>query len=124
MQAVCILLKIQPTEIYAKENNYKKTYDYWKSAIGPNCLGDTRIIQKLTQVDPTKLDAEVITAVDTLFEKEELTREKIGHANMAALGIYEWVMACRSYFFVYKSSEPIRDKLIKADLQYRDIKRK
>ena len=117
MQAVCILLKIEPTEVYTKENNYKKSYDYWKSAVGPNCLGNPHIIQKLTQIDPTKLDKEVISAVDALFDREGLTREKIGHANMAALGIYEWVMACRSYFFVYKTSEPIRDKLIKADLQ-------
>ena len=44
MQAVCILLKIQPTEVYTKENNYKKSYDYWKSAVGPNLLGNPHII--------------------------------------------------------------------------------
>ena len=70
MQAVCILLKVEPIEVYTKENNYKKSYDYWKSAIGPNCLGNPNIIHKLTQIDPTKLDVEVITAVDDLFERE------------------------------------------------------
>ena len=68
LTAVCIILRIKPTEVYTKESNYKKTLDYWKSAVGPQCLGNHHIIQTLTQIDPTKLDAEVMTEVETLFD--------------------------------------------------------
>ena len=38
-------------------------------------------------------------------------------ATRATKGFYSWVMAVRNYFYVYRTSEPLRDKLILADLQ-------
>ena len=38
-------------------------------------------------------------------------------ATRATKGFYSWVMAVRNYFYVYRTSEPLRDKLMLADIQ-------
>ena len=48
MTAVCIILRVKPAVVYPKENNYKQAEDYWKAAVGPQCLGNAHVIQMLT----------------------------------------------------------------------------
>ena len=48
MTAVCIILRIKPAVVYPKETNYEQTTDYWKSAVGPECLGNSHVIEALT----------------------------------------------------------------------------
>jgi hypothetical protein len=57
-----------------------------------------------------------MTEVEELFDANTIDAEKVTKACVAARGIYQWVMAVRNYFFVYKNSEPLRNKLIKADV--------
>ena len=45
-----------------------------------------------------------------------LSRASVAKASAAAQGLYSWVNAVRNYYFVYRDSAPIRDKLIRADL--------
>ena len=33
------------------------------------------------------------------------------------MGLYEWIMAVRNYYYVHRNTEPLRDKVIHADLQ-------
>lgn len=46
------------------------------------------------------------------------------HSSKAAKGLYEWMNAIRTYYFVYRESAPIRNKLVMADLQLKRIKEK
>ena len=88
MTAVCMILRIKPTAVSNKETNYVQTLDYWKSAVGPQCLGNYHVIKTLTQIDPTKLDAEVMTQVEKLFDEHHVDEAKVDKACIAARGIY------------------------------------
>ena len=47
---------------------------------------------------------------------QSLTLASVTKASTAARGLYSWVNAVRNFYFVYRDSAPIRDKLIRADL--------
>ena len=53
-----------------------------------------------------------MTEVEKLFDEHTIDQQTVERASIAAGGIYQWVMAVRNYFFVYKNSEPLRNKLI------------
>ena len=38
-KAVCIILKIEPTELKKPEHNFKSTWCYWTSFVSPQLLG-------------------------------------------------------------------------------------
>ena len=54
--------------------------------------------------------------IEDICKNESLSQEAIERASAAAKGLYKWVNAIRTYFFVYRDSAPIRNKLIMADL--------
>ena len=59
-KAVCIIMKVPPTEIKTKENNFKSQMSYWTAFLGPKLLGDYRIVDKFTQIDPSEISPEII----------------------------------------------------------------
>ena len=107
-----------------KETNYKPTADYWTAAVSSKLLGDRNIIHRMTQIDPTKISDETIVKLEALIDTGEVSAEKVGKATFSTRGIYSWVMAVRNYFYVYRTSEPLRNKLILADLQLKEYERK
>ena len=66
-KAVCIVMKVGPTELKLKENNYKSQWCYWTSFLGPKLLGDFRIQQKLAQIDPSEINEEIIEKLELLL---------------------------------------------------------
>ena len=55
-------------------------------------------------------------ALERLLKTDSLTEAKVRLASFAASGLYAWINAVRTYFFVYRDSASIRDKLMLADL--------
>ena len=74
----------------------------------------------MTQIDPTKISANTMRNLEGLIDTGDITPEKVKRATFATRGIFSWVMAVRNYFYVYKSAEPLRNKLILADRQLKD----
>jgi len=125
MTAVCLLLGEEPTIVRNKDTNYHPVKCYWTTAVSHRVLADMNIIHRMTQIDPTKISLQTIEQLEELIETGNITPEKVLKATFATKGIFSWVMAVRNYFFVYKSLEPQRNKLILADLQlaqYRERK--
>ena len=87
-------------------------------------LADGNIIHRMTQVDPTTISVETMRELEALIATGEITPEKVKRATFATRGIFSWVMAVRNYFYVYKSSEPLRNKLILADRQLGDYQKR
>ena len=94
---------------------------YWTTAISNRVLADRDIIHRMTQIDPTKIKTNTMRKLEDLIATGEVTPEKVYKATYATRGIFSWVMAVRNYFYVYKSSEPLRNKLILADRQLKDF---
>lgn len=56
MEAVCILMKVEPIKMKAKDGiGFIK--DYWLSATGKYVLGNPRLVEVLTNFDPSNLDS-------------------------------------------------------------------
>ena len=60
-------------------------------------------------------------ALERLLKTDSLTEAKVRLASFAASGLYAWINAVRTYFFVYRDSASIRDKLMLADLQLKKL---
>ena len=93
------------------------TDDYWATAISSRVLADRNIIQRMTTIDPTLISPDVIKKLEEIMATGEIAPEKVQKATFATRGIYSWVMAVRNYFYVYKAAEPMRNKIILADMQ-------
>ena len=59
--------------------------------------------------------------LEDLIATGEISPERVYKATFATRGIFSWVMAVRNFFYVYKSSEPLRNKLILADRQLKEF---
>lgn len=78
----------------------------------------------MTQIDPTKISESTMKKLEGLIESGNISAEKVQKATHATSGIYSWLMAVRNYFYVYRASEPLRNKLILADMQLAEYKRR
>ena len=76
----------------------------------------------MTQIDPTQISDKVVKQLEALIETGEIDPERVQKATFATRGIFSWVMAVRNYFYVYKTSEPLRNNLILADIQLSEYK--
>lgn len=123
MTAVCIILRIEPLIRKDKATGGEAQKDYWTPAVGRQCLANPSVIQLLTSVDPLSLDQEAMTNLEEVLEKSELEAEKVRKACKAAESIYHWVLAVRNYYYVYKNTEPLRNKMILADTQLIRLRR-
>jgi len=66
VKALCIVLRVEP--ITSRDNSE----DYWTPGVGPQALGDKRIIQRLTTIEPKTLDAEVMIKLEQLCSTDDL----------------------------------------------------
>ena len=82
--AVCIILRIKPIPINNESTGFKEKMDYWRSAIGHDCLGNHNVIKLLTAIDPLTLDIEVMTELETLLDEHKLDISKVKYATKAA----------------------------------------
>ena len=62
--------------------------------------------------------------LEDLIATGEIDSQKVAAATFAIRGIYCWVMAVRNYYYVYKFSEPLRNKLILADKQLEEFQKR
>ena len=72
MQAVCIVLRVPPVIIREKENNFVPKEDYWIAGLGPQVLGDRKIMKTLSTIEPKTLDSEIMIHLEKLCDKDEL----------------------------------------------------
>ena len=110
-------MKVPPTEVKSEKDMFRSKWCYWTSFLGPKLLGDYRIINKFTSIDPSGLSIEIMQELEELLKEAKITEAKTSHASVAARGLYQWVNAVRNYYFVYQGSTIIRDRLVMADLQ-------
>ena len=61
--------------------------------------------------------------LEDVLESGNLDAEKVKTACKAAENIFHWVLAVRNYYFVYKTTEPLRNKMILADVQLIKLKK-
>ena len=115
-KAICLVMKVQPTEIKSKVNNYVMSKCYWTSLQSNQLLGDYRILQRLTSIMPQEISQDVIFQIAVLMEESNVNEASITHSSLAAKGLYQWIRAVRMYYIVYHDSAPARDKLIKSDI--------
>ena len=109
-------MKVPPTILRRREDNFKPQECYWSSFLGTELLGDTKILQKLTSVEPSEISIATIKQLEDIFEKQKLTEDRVASASNAARGLFKWTNAIRTYYFVYQDALPARNKIIKADL--------
>ena len=78
-------------------------------------------MKRLTQIDPTDLSEDLIEQLEELLKGEEMSLDKIRYSTESAKGLFQWVKAIRNYYFVYRDSTHVRNKLMMADLQLKKI---
>jgi hypothetical protein len=65
MKAICILLDIEPLPKVTKQGTTKLSY--WRAAIGPNCLADPNLPDRLESFDRANLSFEKMDIVEELM---------------------------------------------------------
>lgn len=119
--AICIVLKVKPAEIKDRDHNFLARFSYWQAFIGPQVLGNPSILQRFESIDPSEISFDIMKALEDLLRDQSLTEAKVSQAAHAASGLYAWINAVRTYYFVYRDSAPVRDKLLMADLQLKKL---
>ena len=87
------------------------------ATLGPSLLGMNGIAKKLMSLDPSTVTEDIMVQLEDILAEGDLTVEKIERSCSKAMGLFEWVMAIRNYYYVYRHTVPLRDKVIQADLQ-------
>ena len=117
-------MKVPPTEVKKENDKFKSKWCYWTSFLGPQLLGDYKVINRLTSIDPSGLSVEIMKELELLIKEAKINEARTTRASVAARGLYQWVNAVRNYYFVYQGSTIIRDRLVMADLQVKKYKEK
>lgn len=73
MKAICILLDVEPIVKKNTKGVYKPSY--WKAAIGPDVLGNTRLPEILVTYDKSRLTTEMMSQVEDVLSEADYTYE-------------------------------------------------
>lgn len=60
-------MKVPPTIKRFKEENFLPQECYWSSFLGPELLGDAKILQKLANVEPSEISRATIKKLEEVF---------------------------------------------------------
>ena len=105
-KAICTIMKVKPHILKFKEENFVSRESYWNAFLSNKLLGDYRILDKMTSIDPSEIEEETIMKLEILLQDESLSAAKVGHSSFAAKGLYRWVNAIRQYVIIYRESAP------------------
>ena len=122
MQAVCMLLEVEPAEKKSRKTGRLKL-SYWQAALGKQVLGNPRLPELLVEFDRNKLTPEIMMEVEDVLTQGGYSYEKAHTACAAAAGIFKWVKATREYFYIFKEIEPRRDAFMQSQRQYDEKKK-
>jgi dynein heavy chain len=73
LQAVCLIMRVEPKLVPIKGELNKYSKDYWTVAIGPKVLGDKHVMRTLGAIEPTKLDKHVMVDLEALMDSPEFS---------------------------------------------------
>lgn len=104
MQALCIVLEIEPVMKQSKKDGIVVYHQsYWDAALTPKLLNNPNLTQQLIDFDRTKVTAEVIKKLEIdVISNSDYNFENAYHASKAAPAFYEWVRSVREYFYIFK----------------------
>lgn len=94
-------MRLPPTIIRDKETNFQAKKCYWSTFNGPDLFGNYHVLDKLGSVNPTEISKNVIIRLEKIFKDNDLSEERVRTASRAAKGLFKWVNAIRTYYFVY-----------------------
>ena len=70
-------MKVPPAEIKKKDTNFASSYCYWQAFRGPEILGQSDILTKFTQIDPSEINADIMVELENALRDESLTEAKV-----------------------------------------------
>ncbi len=109
MQAICVLLDVQPIEKVTKTG--QKKFSYWRAAISPLLLGDPNLPSILENFDRTKLTEDKMAIVEELMSDPDYSLSSIKKSSVAAESLFGWVKAIRDYYYIFKELGPRKSAL-------------
>jgi len=74
-------------------------------------------MKTLGAIDPTKLDKAIMLELEALMASPQFSFVLVERSCVAAQGLFSWVRSVRNYYYVFKSNEQYRDKMVKGDIQ-------
>ena len=106
MEAVCLLLKKNPTWVEAKK-----------------LLGTLDFLDQLKNYDKDNMKDKLVRKVKKYTDMEEFTAEKVAKVSIAAMSLSMWVIAMVTYHTVVKKIAPMRATLADAQAKLAVVRR-
>ena len=114
MEAVCIMLGVEPEKIQDPHDGTKKVDDYWGPA-QKVVLADSNLLTKLVNYDKDNMAPAMIEKIATEYTSNELFGpDLVKKGSVAAAGLCKWVHAMVVYDKVAKTVGPKKAALKKA----------
>ena len=114
MEGICVVLDVEPIKIKSMDG-VGFIWDYWLAATGKHVLGNSKLVETLSNFDHDHLNPDIMTRLEEIISNEEFTLENVGRASVAARGLYMWIVAIKNYYAVFKLTEPKRNALFNAE---------
>ena len=77
MKCVCILMDLEPKRVKIKDEINKYGDDWWSVAISSKVLNDFRLVEKLSNYNPEKINSEIMIRIGKASQDPEFTLENI-----------------------------------------------
>uniref|UniRef100_A0A7S3ZAX1 AAA+ ATPase domain-containing protein n=1 Tax=Lotharella globosa TaxID=91324 RepID=A0A7S3ZAX1_9EUKA len=119
MEAMCIMLEKKPA--YVKDDNGKKVKDYWGVAKKESLANPRKFVQDLVKFDKDNIKEKVIKQIGPYVKDEKFAPAVIKNASAACEAVCKWVHAMYKYHFVLKEVEPKKQKLAKAQAEFKVV---
>ena len=112
MEAVCIMLSINPEKVNADDGK-GKVDDYWKPS--QKILSDANFMQSLKDYDKDHIAPAIIAKIKPYISNPDFQVAAVEKVSKAATGLCKWVRAMEVYDKVAKVVEPKKNAAKKAE---------
>jgi hypothetical protein len=110
-------MDVPPRKIKKPDSQSEYEEDYWMAATSSKVLNNFQLVEILSNYNPEKLNKDIMLKLDKACSNDILNLPQIKKACTAAQGIFHWLNAMQSYYFVYTECKPKRDALFLAEKQ-------
>jgi len=117
LQAVMVLLGIQPLQVPDPNEAGKKILDHWTPAL--KMLGDSKFVDRLRRYDKDHIDPRRVKRVRIDFlGRDEMVPARVETASHAVAGLCRWIIAIVQYDDAAKAVAPRRAALDQAEAEH------
>lgn len=118
LEAVCVLLEVQPKEI-RDPHSTRKTYDYWTPA-RTIIMADVETFRDLLiNYDKENMKEEIFEQkIQPYVHDRSFKPEAVANVSKALVGFCNWVIAMEIYYRVHKKVKPKKLHLAAAEEEY------